>query len=93
MHHFSRDSKFRWSIVLIDILGLPAKLGTSKCEVFGYLKDRMWARIKGWGERNLSMAGREVLIKSVLQVIPTYTMSCFLLPREIIQEAKRIVRR
>lgn len=49
-------------------------------EVFNYLKDRLWSRIKGWNEKQLSMAKREVLIKSVLQAIPTYVMSCFKLP-------------
>lgn len=52
----------------------------------------MWSRIKGWSERNLSMAGREVLIKSVLQAIPTYVMSCFLLTQSILQEAEKIIR-
>lgn len=72
-------------------LGLPAELGRSKREVFSYLKERLWSTIKG-SEKKLSMAGREVLIKSVLQSIPTYVMSCFQLPRTTIPELEKIIR-
>lgn len=74
-------------------LGLPARIGTTKVEVFSFLKDRLWARVQGWNEKNLSMAGREVLIKSVLQAIPTYVMSCFKLPDSILEEVEKIIQR
>lgn len=48
-------------------LGMPAMVGRSKREVFEFLKDRVWSRIQRWNERDFSMAGREVLIKAVLQ--------------------------
>jgi len=35
--------------------------------------------MNGWGEKQLSCAARETLIKSVAQAIPTYSMSCFIL--------------
>lgn len=56
-------------------LGLLAELGRLKKAVFSYLKERLWSHIEGWSEKKLSMAEREVLIKSVLQSIPTYVMS------------------
>lgn len=74
-------------------LGLPARIWRSKVEVFNYLKDRLWSRVNGWNEKNLSQAGREVLIKSVLQAIPTYVMSCFKLPSTILEEVEKIIRR
>ncbi|XP_012851547.1 PREDICTED: uncharacterized protein LOC105971242 [Erythranthe guttata] len=48
---------------------------------------------QGWGEKQLSKAGKEVLIKAVLQAIPTYVMSCFLLPEGLIQEIEMTIRR
>lgn len=57
-------------------LGLPVYMRRSKSKIFAYLKDRVWS-IQGWKERLLSRAGKDVLIKSVAQAIPSYAMSCF----------------
>ncbi|KAA3466682.1 reverse transcriptase [Gossypium australe] len=61
-------------------LGLPNMVGRKKKELFQSLVDRALMRIEGWSNRFLSHGGKEVFIKAVLQAIPTYTMSCFLLP-------------
>ena len=39
--------------------------------------------MQGWMEKSLSAGGKEVLIKSVAQAIPTYSMACFKLPRSM----------
>ncbi|KAL0367264.1 UNVERIFIED_CONTAM: putative mitochondrial protein [Sesamum radiatum] len=72
-------------------LGLPACIGRSKKEIFQDLCDTICKKVMGWKEKLLSQAGKEVLIKSVLQAIPSYTMSCFLLPKMLIKELESIL--
>ncbi|KAL0301821.1 UNVERIFIED_CONTAM: putative mitochondrial protein [Sesamum radiatum] len=66
--------------------GLPSVVGRSKKGVFSYIGDRVWQRIKGWCERNLSQAGKATMIQSVLQAIPMFAMSVFKLPDSLIAE-------
>jgi hypothetical protein len=35
---------------------------------------------RGWKEKCLSRAGKETLIKSIVQAIPNYIMNCYKLP-------------
>jgi hypothetical protein len=58
-------------------LGLLVYMGRSKAQTFAYLKDRIWKKIQGWKIKLLSKAGKEVLIKAVIQSMPTYVMSIF----------------
>lgn len=44
-------------------------------------------------EKALSTGGKEVLIKSVAQAIPTYSMACFKLPRGLCQHINGILRK
>ena len=73
-------------------LGLPSDVGRSKNGTFKYLKDRIWKQVQGWIEQILSAAGKEVLIKSVAQAIPTFSMSCFKLPRGLCLKINSLLR-
>lgn len=45
----------------------------------------------GWKEKNISKAEREVLIKTVAQAIPTYSMSIFKIPRAVSDEMNLVL--
>lgn len=74
-----------------NYLGLPSLVGKSKTAVFRFLKDRIWKRVQGWNVKLLSKAGKAVLLKNVATAIPSYSMSCFLLPKKLCQEIERIL--
>ena len=74
-------------------LGLPSLIGKEKITCFSQIKERVWSKVKGWKEKLLSQAGREILIKAVVQAIPTYTMNCFKLPVTLCKEIEGIIRR
>ena len=56
-------------------LGLPIMVGRSKKIIFSHVKERVWKKLKGWKSCLLSRAGKEVLLKLVIQAIPSYAMS------------------
>ena len=67
-------------------LGLPSIIGKSKVEIFVEIKERVEKKLSWWKEKMLSVGGREILIKAVAQAIPTYTMSCFQIPKSLCDE-------
>jgi hypothetical protein len=73
-------------------LGMPTEVGRSVNEAFKHIKDRVWKNIQGWIELILSVGGKGVLIKSVLQAIPTFSMSCFKLPRGLCEHINSLIR-
>jgi len=72
-------------------LGVPSMVGRSKSSTFKFIKDWIWNKINSWSSRCLSQAGREVLIKSVLQSTPSYLMSTFLLPNSLIKDIEKML--
>lgn len=72
-------------------LGLPSLIGRSKKAVFRYLKDIVFQKIQGWNSKLLSRAGKAVVIRNVAQMIPSYTMSCFLIPKTLCQEIEKLM--
>ncbi|XP_075670379.1 putative mitochondrial protein AtMg00310 [Castanea sativa] len=64
-------------------LGLPMVCGKSKVNTFKELQKRITKRVMGWKEKLISKVGREILIKTVAQAIPTYSMCLFKLPNAI----------
>ena len=74
-------------------LGLPVVVGRRKKASLNYIKDRVWGKLQGWKEKILSQASKEVLLKVVVQVIPTFAMSCFRLPIGLCQDIEMLIRK
>jgi hypothetical protein len=58
--------------------------------VFEFIADNARSKVNGWAEKNLSYPGKEALIKSVIQSMSTYSMSCFLLSKGSCQKLNSI---
>ncbi|XP_024164061.1 uncharacterized protein LOC112171051 [Rosa chinensis] len=92
---FSRNVDLVWQLELADCLGvvrvdkhdkylgLPTELSYSKDEAFRFLTEKIEKRTQGWRDKTLSVAGKEIMIKTVLQSIPNYVMKVFELPRHL----------
>ena len=74
-------------------LRLPAVVGKNKKASLNYIKERVWAKLQGWKEKLLSQAGREVLLKVVVQAIPTFAINCFKLPVGLCKEIETQIRK
>ncbi|XP_031106177.1 uncharacterized protein LOC116010810 [Ipomoea triloba] len=61
-------------------LGLPTFVGRNRKAAFAYIEDKIRQRVNSWNKKLLSQARKEVLLKSVAQAMPTFSMSVFLLP-------------
>jgi hypothetical protein len=72
-------------------LGLPTEVGRNTAKVFEYLLAQVKGRIESWCGREASCAGREILIKSIAQAVPTYSMSYFLLPVNTCKKMKSAI--
>jgi hypothetical protein len=66
-----------------NYLGLPALVGADRSDCFRHFIERIIQRINGWKEKQLSIKGKEILLKAVAQAIPVYAMFVFQIPEGV----------
>lgn len=74
-------------------LGLPLSDKALPKTAYIPLLQKINNKLQGWAARQLSIAGRLVLINAVLSAIPTYFMSVFKMPAWVIQEIDKTRRK
>ncbi|XP_025608180.1 uncharacterized protein [Arachis hypogaea] len=74
-------------------LGLPARWGRSKNKALEWIKERILDKMQGWKEKLLNQAGKEVLIKAVIQAIPTYAMNVIKFPKSFCKSIEAAIAR
>ncbi|CAN1777828.1 Putative ribonuclease H protein At1g65750 [Linum perenne] len=74
-----------------NYLVVPTDWGNTKKETFRYILERLAAKAQSWSSILLSHAGRETMIKAVLQAIPAYIFSCFKLSKVLIKKMDAIL--
>lgn len=61
-------------------LGLPSMVRRKKVSFFNYIKLRVLNKISSWQSKWFSSGGKEVLIKAIVQAVPSYAVSIFKIP-------------
>ncbi|XP_027098791.1 uncharacterized protein [Coffea arabica] len=72
-------------------LGLPMVVTRTKEQIFGFVRTNIQHRILKWKNRLLSAAGKETMLKAVSMAMPTYTMSCFKIPKRICKDISSLM--
>ena len=74
-------------------LGLPSFVGRGKKACFTQLKERIWAKMQRWKKKLLSQKRKKMMIKVVVQAIPTHSMSVFKLPVGLCKDIEAMIRK
>lgn len=64
-HNLKRMLKVRNELHNSKYLGLPSFVGRSKKSVFSFIKERVRRKVHDWSHKNLSKAGKTVMVKNV----------------------------
>lgn len=73
-------------------LGVPLRHGKVPRSHYNYILDHMRAKHASWKASSLSLAGRKLLVKSVMASIPAYTMQSQILPAHVCTKIDKINR-
>lgn len=71
-------------------LGLPSFIIRDKFSLLSYIEDKARLRVQGWKHKLLSHVKKEILFKSMMVAIFTYTMSCFIVPKSVCNSIQSI---
>lgn len=73
-------------------LGLPTPEGRMNCGKFQNLQSKLTQCIMLWGDSYQTQSGKEILIKSIAQALPTYVMGVFKLPFSVCDDLSKLIR-
>jgi hypothetical protein len=78
--------------VPLKYLGLPLGASFNLKAMWAGLEDLMLRRLSPWKRLYLSKGGRVTLIKSTLSNMPTYMLSLFPIPADVVKHFEKIQR-
>ncbi|XP_061362932.1 uncharacterized protein LOC133306628 [Gastrolobium bilobum] len=96
--HVSRSSEISESLgvgITADLgkyLGVPLHHKRLTKNSFKFVLDRVHRRLSSWNQSSLSLAGRSVLAKAVLEALPSYAMQSAVVPSGICSEIEKLTR-
>lgn len=72
-------------------LGIPATWGRAKSQSLNWIMERVQDKVAEWKESLLNQAGKEILVKAVIQAIPTYAMTILKFPMSFCKKLNALV--
>ncbi|KAM6550760.1 hypothetical protein CsatB_000568 [Cannabis sativa] len=90
---FAEALNMRITEAIEKYLGLPMIGGKNKNAIFRPIKDKIWKKLNEYQVKLFSQGGKEILVKAVVQAMPTYQMACFKIPEGIGEEIERLIAR
>lgn len=74
-------------------LGLPLVIGRSGKQIFRFIKEKVSKKISNRKKKFLSDVGKEVILKSIVQAMPVYSISWFKIPNGVCREMTKMTAR
>lgn len=72
-------------------LGLPNTMRRNKNVILGFLKEKVRKRVVSWDGQIMNKAGKEIMLKTVVQALSTYSMNVFLLPLQMCKDIEQLM--
>lgn len=88
--NLSKILKIQRNSLPTKYLGIPLLEYALKAANWEDLLDKMRLRLSSWTHRALNMASRLVLVKSMLQIMPTYMLSTFAVAKSVYKSIRNI---
>uniref|UniRef100_A0A803PLJ8 Reverse transcriptase zinc-binding domain-containing protein n=1 Tax=Cannabis sativa TaxID=3483 RepID=A0A803PLJ8_CANSA len=88
---FRRDLHLMGEGFISKYLGAPHCVGRVSTSMFHYLLQKVSSKLNSWNEKFFSKAGKEILIKAVVQAIPSFAMSSFKVPKSICSKIQSLI--
>ncbi|XP_035551682.1 uncharacterized protein LOC118349865 [Juglans regia] len=71
-------------------LGLPVMVGKSRINSFKCIQEKVKSKLSSYKVKTLSLAGKEIFIKAVVQALPSYSMRVFQLPCSFLKSINKV---
>jgi hypothetical protein len=81
-----------YSIIWNAYLGLPVGARSRSMSTWEPMLESIWGRLGSWRNKYISLGGRIVLIKAVLNAIPIFYLSYIKMPVKVWRELVKIQR-
>lgn len=74
-------------------LGIPFFAGRNKADLWDKLIENYQKKMEGWRGKWLTLAGRILMLQTVITAMPIFAMMCLEIPKKVIRILERKMRK